>query len=341
MTYSVGIAGASGYSGGELIRILANHPEFSVKELQAGTKAGQNVSAFHPHLSHLNLGQFSATDATKLANCDLIFLALPHGASAELVEQISSNSKIVDLGADFRLENESDWATYYKSPKHAGTWAYGLSELIGESAIASANRVANPGCYATAIALGAKPMLNFVDSEDIVVVAASGTSGAGRTATETLLATELIGSVSSYKTGGVHQHTPEIEQTLRNISGKNVKISFTPLLAPMVRGIHATITAKLTTEVSAEQLHKSYEDAYADSYFVDVLPVGQQPKTSSVTGSNYVQIQTVIDIHTNRVVTTVVIDNLVKGAAGQAVQNANLMFGLDPKTGLTQIGVAP
>ena len=341
MAYTVGIAGASGYSGGELIRILANHPNFTLKELQAGTKAGQKVSDFHPHLNHLDLGNFAATDASKLAECDVVFLALPHGASAELAGQIKSESKIVDLGADFRLENASDWSTYYKNDSHAGTWVYGLSELLGESIISSAARVANPGCYATAIALGTKPMLDFVDASDIVVVAASGTSGAGRSATESLLATELIGSVSSYKTGGVHQHTPEIEQTLRNVSGKEVKISFTPLLAPMVRGIHATITGKLTSKVSVSELHSAYVSAYSNSYFVNVLSEGQQPKTSSVNGSNFVQIQTVIDSHTNRVVTTVVIDNLVKGAAGQAVQNANLMFGLDPKTGLKNIGVAP
>lgn len=341
MAYTVGIAGASGYSGGELIRLLANHPNFTLKELQAGTKAGQKVADFHPHLVHLDLGKFAVTDASKLAGCDLVFLALPHGASAELAAEIKSDAKIVDLGADFRLEDADDWSNYYKNDNHAGTWIYGLSELLGESKISSASRVANPGCYATAIALGAKPMLDFVDASDIVVVAASGTSGAGRSATESLLATELIGSVSSYKTGGVHQHTPEIEQTLRNATGKDVKISFTPLLAPMVRGIHATITAKLTSHVAVDEIHQAYVSAYENSYFVKVLSAGKQPKTSSVNGSNFVQIQTVIDPHTNRVITTVVIDNLVKGAAGQAIQNANLMFGFDPKTGLAGIGVAP
>jgi N-acetyl-gamma-glutamyl-phosphate reductase len=341
MTITVGIAGASGYSGGELIALISCHPEFQLKYLAASSKVGKEVSSLHPHLAHLNLGVFKATDSKALNECDLVFLALPHGASAEIAKELSK-AKIVDLGADFRLENESDWTKYYAGDSaHAGTWTYGLSEIVGQEVIAKSSRVANPGCYATAIALGALPMLEFVDTNDIVVVAASGTSGAGRAANETLLASELIGSVSSYKTGGIHQHTPEIEQTLRNASDKDVKLSFTPLLAPMTRGIHATITAKLIKDVSAADVWAAYDRRYLDSEFVTVLGNGQQPKTSSVLGSNNVQIQTVVDIHTNRVVTTVVIDNLVKGAAGQAVQNANLMFGFNEATGLTKIGIAP
>jgi len=342
MKKTVGIAGASGYSGGELISLISEHPNFEIKYLAASSKAGKDVSELHPHLAHLNLGTFQETDPKSLSECDLVFLALPHGASAELAKQIGSNAKIVDLGADFRLENASDWESYYKdAPAHAGTWVYGLSEIVGEGKISNADRVANPGCYATAIALGALPMLPYVQAEDLVVVAASGTSGAGRSANEKLLATELIGSVSSYKTGGVHQHTPEIEQTLRNATGLDVKISFTPLLAPMVRGIHATITGKIKTSLQIEELKKAYESKYQNSEFVNLLSGSAQPKTSSIIGSNFVQIQTTIDVHTNRVVTTVVIDNLVKGAAGQAVQNANLMFGFPAALGLTKIGVAP
>lgn len=342
MKFSVGIAGASGYSGGELIALISEHPNFEVKYLAASSKAGKAVANLHPHLAHLNLGNFQETDAKALNECDLVFLALPHGASAQLANQISQNTKIVDLGADFRLENQNDWEKYYKdAPLHAGTWVYGLTEVCGEEIVANSNRVANPGCYATAIALGALPMLPFVDTEDVVVVAASGTSGAGRSANENLLATELIGSVSSYKTGGIHQHTPEIEQTLRNATNLEVKISFTPLLAPMVRGIHATITGKIRGNLNESELRQAYEKQYANSPFVNILANGQQPKTASVLGSNFVQMQTTIDTHTNRVVTTVVIDNLVKGAAGQALQNANLMFGLPATTGLSKIGIAP
>ena len=342
MTISVGIAGASGYSGGELISLISTHPDFQIKYLAASSKVGSAVSSLHPHLAHLDLGVFQETSAGALSECDLVFLALPHGASAELAQQIASNVKIVDLGADFRLENSNDWSTYYKdAPTHAGTWTYGLSEIVGSEVIASSSRVANPGCYATAIALGAMPMLPFVDVTDLVVVAASGSSGAGRSANEKLLATELIGSVSSYKTGGVHQHTPEIEQTLRNATKQNVKISFTPLLAPMTRGIHATITAKITKAIDSEVIWNHYFDYFKLSEFVTVLNKGQQPKTSSVLGSNQVQIQTVVDSHANRIVTTVVIDNLVKGAAGQAIQNANLMFGLNANAGLEKIGLAP
>lgn len=342
MKKSVGIAGASGYSGGELIALLCDHPNFEIRYLAAATKANRSVSQLHPHLAHLKLGNFQETDAQRLNECDIVFLALPHGASAELANQIGSSTKIVDLGADFRLEKSLDWENYYQgAPSHAGNWVYGLSEIVGESVVAAASRVANPGCYATAISLGALPMLRFVDPQDLVIVAASGTSGAGRSASEALLATELIGSVSSYKTGGVHQHTPEIEQTLRNASGLDVKISFTPLLAPMSRGIHATITGKLTNKFALDEIRDSYKMRYQGSAFVSLLTEGQQPKTASVVGSNYVQIQTVIDVHSSRLVTTVAIDNLVKGAAGQAIQNANLMFGLDATTGLTRIGVNP
>jgi N-acetyl-gamma-glutamyl-phosphate reductase len=342
MKISVGIAGASGYSGGELIALICKHPNFEIKYLAASSKVGKDVASLHPHLAHLNLGSFQETDAKALSECDLVFLALPHGASSELAKQISQGTKIVDLGADFRLEDANAWSMYYKdAPAHAGTWVYGLSELVGEQLIATSDRVANPGCYATAIALGALPMLPFVDAQELVVVAASGTSGAGRSANENLLATELIGSVSSYKTGGIHQHTPEIEQTLKNASGLDVTLSFTPLLAPMVRGIHATITGKINGNLNILDLRKAYEKQYATSPFVNLLDGEQQPKTSSVLGSNYVQMQTTIDTHSNRVVTTVVIDNLVKGAAGQALQNANLMFGLPSSTGLSKIGLAP
>jgi N-acetyl-gamma-glutamyl-phosphate reductase len=342
MKHTVAVAGASGYAGGELLRLLDSHLHFDVTVVSAGSKAGMPIEAVHPHLGAWRGKVFADSDPALLATADLVFLALPHGASAEIASQLPDRVKVVDLGADFRLTSADAWTRYYsKTIPHAGSWTYGLPELVDNAVIAQSQRVANPGCYATAIALAAAPAIvnNVVDASDLVVVAASGTSGAGRTPSETLLASEVMGSISSYKTGGVHQHTPEIEQTLSNLAASDVKLSFTPLLAPMSRGIHATLTAKLTQEITDP--NALYTKYFADSPFVTVLPVAEQPRTSSVLGSNFVHMQAMIDSHTNRLVVTVVIDNLVKGAAGQAIQNANLMFGFDQSTGLHGIGVAP
>ncbi|MEY2634537.1 MAG: hypothetical protein RIS75_477, partial [Actinomycetota bacterium] len=245
MTITVAIAGASGYAGAELARLLHSHPDFVVQTLAAGSQAGASVIEVHPQLAAFNDWVFADTSVEILNQHDLVFLALPHGQSAALATQLHPDVKIVDLGADFRLESSQAWDTYYGSTPHAGSWAYGLSEVLGTESLHGATRIANPGCYATAIALGAASAINsqLIDSSDVVVVAASGTSGAGRSASVSLLGAEVMGSVSSYKTGGVHQHTPEIEQTLQTLTHNEVKISFTPLLAPMSRGIHATITA--------------------------------------------------------------------------------------------------
>lgn len=341
MTISVAVAGASGYAGGELLRLVAAHSDFHLGLATANQQAGAAIRSVHPHLAGLGELRFGATDAAELARHDLVFLALPHGASAAIAAQLPDRCKVVDLGADFRLESAADWQRYYGNAlPYAGNWIYGLPELTGHGPIAASNRVANPGCYATAIALAAAPLLkrNVVDAGDIVAVAASGTSGAGRTPSDNLLASEVMGSVSSYKTGGVHQHTPEIEQSLRKFSGMDVKLSFTPLLAPMSRGIHATVTAKLT---SAADLNLLFADFYRDQPFVTVLPMPEQPRTSSVLGVNQVQLQALTDDHTGRAVVTIVLDNLVKGAAGQGIQNANIMFGLPETTGLSSLGIAP
>jgi N-acetyl-gamma-glutamyl-phosphate reductase len=205
--------------------------------------------------------------------------------------------------------------------------------------ISKSTRVANPGCYATSIALGAAPASTIADLSDVVVVAASGTTGAGRSAKINLIASEVAGSLTSYKFGGVHQHTPEIEQALSKISGVAAKISFTPILAPMPRGILSTITTKLSKSVSTEEIHTLYSQFFANSQFVTVLPIGTMPKTAALTGSNHVQIQVAVDEHTNRLVVSVAIDNLGKGAAAQAIQNANLMCGLDEAAGLNFDGL--
>ena len=326
----IGVVGASGYAGGELLRLLAGHPEFEAAVIAAGSNAGEEITSIHPQLSNYAGRKFIDTDPANLKNLDLLFTALPHGESAKLINQLDPNLKIVDIGADFRLKSKDAWQKYYGG-EHAGTWAYGLPELPNHrESIRAASRVANPGCYATVIALAAAPMLPFVDKEDLVVVAASGTTGAGRSAKINLIGSEVMNSMTSYKFGGVHQHTPEIEQAL------NAKISFTPILAPMPRGILATVTGKL---MKSGDIRKAYLDAYQAEEFVTVLPEGQLPKTSSVLGSNNVQMQVAIDEHANRVVVSAVIDNLGKGAAGQAIQNANLIMGLHEFSGLTGMGL--
>jgi N-acetyl-gamma-glutamyl-phosphate reductase len=279
-------------------------------------------------------------DSIDFAAVDLVFLALPHGESAALIAKLPAHLKIVDLGADFRLEDSTQWEKYYGG-QHAGAWVYGMPELAPgqREAIKKESKVANPGCYATSISLGIAPAVALIDTSDIVVVAASGTTGAGRSAKINLIGSEIMGSLTSYKFGGVHQHTPEIEQALSAVSQKEAKISFTPILAPMPRGILATITSKLTTTLNTQQAHDLYAKHYADEFFVDLLPLGQMPKTSAVTGSNKVQIQVAVDEHSNRLVVSVAIDNLGKGAAGQAIQNANLICGLSEISGLALDGI--
>ncbi len=334
------VIGASGYAGGELLRLLATHPVFEVAVVSAHSNAGEQVTSVHPQLQSYAGREFVTADSIDFAQIEMVFLALPHGESAALISKLPSHLKIVDLGADFRLEDPSQWEKYYGG-KHAGAWVYGLPELAPDQreAIKNHNKVANPGCYATSISLGIAPAISLIDSSDIVVVAASGTTGAGRSAKINLIGSEVMGSLSSYKFGGVHQHTPEIEQALSAVANKETKISFTPILAPMPRGILATITAKLTSAMTTEQAHQLYLNHYANEFFVDLLPAGQMPKTSAVTGSNKVQIQVAVDQHSNRLVVSVAIDNLGKGAAGQAIQNANLICGLSEISGLALDGI--
>lgn len=336
-----GVVGASGYSGGELLRLLSAHPNFEVSYLAASSNAGESITHVHPHLTTFGNRTFEETSLELMKKCDLLFFALPHGASATWISQLPDHIKIIDLGADYRLESEAQWGKYYGGA-HAGVLPYALPELPGNRAlIAESSRVANPGCYATAIALGSMPAIShgLIDSTDIVVVAASGTTGAGRSAKVKLIASEVANSLTSYKFGGDHQHTPEIEQALSRISGTPVKISFTPILAPMPRGILATITAKLKTEISTEKAHEIYSGSFAGEEFVRVLAQGSMPATSSVTGSNSVHMQVAVDAHTNRLIISVAIDNLGKGASAQALQNANIMCGFPENTGLATQGV--
>lgn len=339
MPMKTAIVGASGYAGTELLRLLLEHPKFEVEVIAAHSNAGELIAAIAPQLAKLGDRRFDAFDLLKVNSCDLVFLALPHGESAAVIAQLKPEIKIVDLGADFRLSSPEKWAKYYGG-SHAGTWTYGLPELPGKrEQIAKSNRIANPGCYATSISLAISPALGLIDTRDIVVVAASGTTGAGRSAKINLIGSEVMGSLSSYKFGGVHQHTPEIEEALTHIAGSEVKISFTPILAPMPRGILSTVTAKLTGNATTESIHALYSSAYAKDEFVTVLPIGQLPKTNSVVGSNQVQLQVAIDSNTNRLIVSAAIDNLGKGAAGQAIQNANLICGFPEGTGLQGIGL--
>ncbi|RIV37738.1 N-acetyl-gamma-glutamyl-phosphate reductase [Micromonospora radicis] len=333
MGIRVAVAGASGYAGGELLRLLAGHPEFDLVTATAHSQAGQPLDAVHPQLVGLEM-TFAETVPDVLAEADLVFLALPHGQSAALAAQLPAGVRIVDLGADHRLADASAWADYYGGP-HAGAWTYGLPELPGQrTRIAAATRVANTGCYAATIILALAPLIaaGAAAPDDVVVVAASGTSGAGRAAKTHLLASEVMGDLSPYKVGA-HQHVPEIKQA----SGAT-GLSFTPVLAPMPRGILATVTARPTGTVDPRAV---LARAYADDPFVHVLPEGRWPHTAATLGGNSCHLQATVDVDSGRLIVVAALDNLGKGAAGQAVQNANLMFGLPETTGLSPLGVTP
>lgn len=343
MGLTAAVAGASGYAGGELLRLLAAHPVFEIGPITAATKSGQSAAAVHPQLAGVVDGTFSSAEDADFSVADLVFLALPHGESAALAASLPDSVRIVDLGADHRLADAAAWTRFYGG-EHAGTWTYGLPELSGaRAAISASSRVANPGCYPTAVALALVPLLatGLIEPADIVVVAASGTSGAGRGLADNLLASQVMGSMGAYKAGGAHQHTPEIEQTLRAAARAPVTVSFTPMLAPMPRGIVATCTAPLAGRAGTADLRAVLAQAYRTEPFVHLLPESCWPQTGSVAGSNGAQLQAVADPRSGRAVVVSVIDNLGKGAAGQAIQNANLMAGIDETAGLSAIGIAP
>jgi N-acetyl-gamma-glutamyl-phosphate reductase len=333
----VAVAGASGYAGGELLRLLAAHPDLDVIAATAHGSAGQPLSAVHPQLRSLADVVLSDTVPEALTGADLVFLALPHGASGSFAPQLPPGVRIVDLGADHRLTDPTAYQRYYGGA-HPGAWTYGLPELPGQRArIAESSRVANTGCYAVAITLAVAPLVaaGLIEPHDLVAVAASGTSGAGRAVKPNLLASEVMGDLSPYKVGA-HQHVPEILQ-----STGAATLSFTPVLAPMPRGILASVAARPTGPVSADDVRDVLSAAYHVEPFVHVLPPGEQPHTAAVAGSNSVHLQAAVDLSSGRVVVISAIDNLGKGAAGQAVQNANLMLGLSETAGLAVDGIAP
>ncbi len=354
----VAVAGASGYAGGELLRLLAGHPDLELAVVTAGASAGQPVGALHPNLAAVPglAGRvLEAHDSAPLAGCDLVFAALPAGESAALAARLPAEVRIVDLGPDFRLADPAAWDRYYGG-EHPGRWVTGLPELPGQrDRIAAASRVAAPGCYATTAILALVPVVaaGLADPADVVVVAASGTSGAGRSLRTSLLASEVMGSVAAYSVAGAHRHTAEISQALDEHGGAGpASVSFTPMLAPMPRGILATCTARLAGPgastgaagpwpVSTEALRGALAAAYDGEPFACLLPPGQWPATAAVAGSNAFHLQAAADAAAGRAVIVAATDNLGKGAAGQAIQNANLMLGLPEAAGLTAAGVAP
>ena len=348
MVFKVAVAGASGYVGGELLRLIAMHPELELGAVTANTNAGQPVSALHPQLKSYEGRVFSETSKESLAGHDVVFLALPHATSAEVAAYLPESVVVLDCGADFRLEDSKAWEKFYGTA-HAGTWAYGMPELTLASGgkqrenLRGVKRVAVPGCNVTAITLALAPALTagLIEPKDIVSVLSVGTSGAGRSLQADLLASEVQGSARAYGVGGIHRHTPEIEQNLAHASGAEVKVSFTPVLVPMSRGILAVNTAKVSASFSFAKLVAAYERSYGDEVFIQVLGEGQQPNTSSVLGVNTAQISLSFDESAQRVVIVSAIDNLVKGTAGAAIQSMNLALGLPETLGLPIDGVAP
>ncbi|MFD4180743.1 N-acetyl-gamma-glutamyl-phosphate reductase [Rhodococcus sp. NPDC058514] len=341
----VAIAGASGYAGGEILRLLLGHPAYldgslTIGALTAGSNAGSTLGEHHPHLLPLAGRVLEPTTIEQLAGHDVVFLGLPHGNSAEIAKQLPESTVIIDCGADFRLASAADWEKYYKS-EHAGTWPYGLPELPGHrEKLSGATRIAVPGCYPTAASLALAPAVAAgIVEPRVTVVAVSGTSGAGRAPKADLLGSEVMGSARAYGVGGVHRHTPEIIQNLSALAGTEVTVSFTPVLAPMPRGILATCTAP--TSVTEDEARAVYEKAYADEPFVHVLPEHVFPQTGAVIGSNAAQIGVTVDEAAGLLVVIAAIDNLTKGTAGGAVQSMNLALGLPETDGLSTVGVAP
>ncbi|GAA1991451.1 N-acetyl-gamma-glutamyl-phosphate reductase [Isoptericola halotolerans] len=350
----VAVAGASGYAGGEFLRLAVAHPHLEIGTLTAHSNAGSRLGELQPHLRSLADRVLEPTTPEALAVHDVVVLGLPHGASGEIAAQLPDDVLVLDLGADHRLASTADWEAFYGS-EHAGTWPYGLPELIVSDSsgsttqrtrLAGARRLAMPGCNVTAVTLGLQPGIaaGLLDPTDLVAVLANGYSGAGKALKPHLLAAEGLGSAVPYAVGGTHRHIPEIIQNLRTAGAADVSISFTPTLVPMARGILATATARLAPahrDADADAVRAVWERAYADEPFVDLLPAGQWPSTASTTGANTALVQVALDAAASRVVTVTALDNLAKGTAGQAVQAMNIALDLPESAGLPTEGVAP
>ena len=346
MVFKVAVAGASGYVGAELLRLIADHPDLVLGAATAHTNAGETIGSIHPHLSSYADRVLQPTSPDVLAGHDVVFLALPHATSSEVAAGISADTLVLDCGADFRLEDAELWQRFYGT-SHAGTWAYGMPELtLAEGGkqrgrLRNVKRIAVPGCNVTAITLALAPGFSagLFEPSDVVSVMSVGTSGAGRSAKVDLSFSETHGSARAYGVGGIHRHTPEIEQNLSKAAGRSVQVSFTPVLVPMSRGILSVNTVKPSAAFSLAALNAAYASAYGDERFVTL--VESQPATASVLGSNSAQLAISFDEHAQRVVVTCAIDNLVKGTAGAAIQSMNLALGLAEEAGLSINGVAP
>jgi N-acetyl-gamma-glutamyl-phosphate reductase len=347
-TFRVAVAGASGYAGGEVLRLLLGHPLVEIGALTGGTNAGATLGALQPHLLPLADRVLEETTVEVLAPHDVVVLALPHGQSGEIAAALGAlpggGPVVIDCGADHRLVDPDAWDRFYGSG-HAGSWPYGLPELPGHRArLAGARRIAVPGCYPTVSSLALAPAVEagLVDPADLVVVAASGTSGAGEKPAPPLLGSEVMGSASAYGVGGVHRHTPEIVQNLSALTSGRVSVSFTPVLVPMSRGILASCSGRLADPApDLAEVRAVYAKAYADEPFVHLLPEGQWPATQAVLGANSVVLQLAVDAAAGRLVVVGAVDNLAKGTGGAAVQCLNLALGLPETTGLSTVGLAP
>lgn len=347
MSISVAIAGATGYAGSEILRLLLSHPAYLSGDLRIGaltghSNAGQRVSELMPHLPQLADRVIEDTTPEVLAGHDIVFLGLPHGHSAEIGRQLGESVTVIDCAADFRLRNKEDWVAFYGG-EYAGAWPYGIPEVPGNrEKLKGSNRVAVPGCFPTTITLGALPAVaQGLIEPDLSVIAITGVSGAGKKASVAQLGAETMGNLKAYKPGGTHRHTPEVLQNLQPFTQEPVSVSFTPVLAPLPRGILATITAPLKGGVDKRRVAQAFREFYADEPFCLVLPEGQQPQTQNVVGSNMVHIQAHVDERANRLVITAALDNLCKGTAGAAVQCMNLTLGWEETLGLPQAAVAP
>lgn len=356
MTYSVAVSGASGYAGGEILRLLASHPDIEIRTVTAHSNAGQPLIQHQPHLRSLADLTLQDTTPEILAGHDIVFLALPHGQSGQYTDALGDTPLVIDAGADHRLTSQSAWDAFYGGAFHE-PWTYGVPELpVGgakqRDALRGATRIAAPGCNASTVSLSLAPGVaaGVIDPGDIVSVLAVGPSGAGKSLKSNLLASEILGTANPYAVGGTHRHIPEIRQSLAAASGSRgsgavaedgIRISFTPVLVPMSRGILATSTAPIVEGVSDAEIRAAWESAYDGETFVHLLPEGSFPRTADVLGANTALIGLAIDRAANRVTVVTAVDNLVKGTAGAAIQSMNIALGLPEDRALSINGVAP
>lgn len=347
MAISVAVAGASGYVGGEVLRVFSQHPDVEIGAVTANSSVGDRLGVHQPHLLPLADRFLQDTTPEILNGHDVVVLALPHGKSAEIASKLPAETLVIDCGADHRLTDPTAWAAYYGG-EHAGSWPYGLPELITPNGrqranLAGTKRIAVPGCNVTAVTLALQPGVasGVVDPGDVVAVLAVGYSGAGKKLETTYLASEALGAAVPYAVGGSHRHIPEIIQNLESAGASGIRLSFTPMLVPMARGILATVTAPIAAGVNVEAVRAAWEETYADEPFVHLLPEGQWPSTAATVGANTAIMQVAVDGKAGRVVVVCAIDNLVKGTAGAALQSMNLALGLPETLGLNVIGVAP